>query len=323
MTTSFLKNKGGNELDILDQHSQLATSDKERLRIIMKNLRIARIWAKMTQREVAKKIGIKQTTISNWELGRSQPDFLSLLKLCEIYHIRPGDILSDRILEPDNEAYDNKFDQNQRTDMTIEQDDPSITPNSPTLTVETTISTEPYAQINHQSQPHSYKTHDAEDASTLSVAQAQAPYQTMSNLLFDLPLQSVPFTDLTLKQFERYEINVSPDFRPKHEVFLTRAIDDSMNGDHIYKNDFLLCQERKPDIYEKYAMRDNGIALVSVDGQPAQVRRVQYMAEGVLLSASSRNIAPVFIPYGDKPVGRIPEMVDVKAVIICVMIDLR
>ena len=48
---------------------------------------IVRKKAKMTQTELAKKLGITRGTIANWELGTSNPSVDMLLKLSEIFNV--------------------------------------------------------------------------------------------------------------------------------------------------------------------------------------------------------------------------------------------
>lgn len=55
---------------------------KEDIGIILKHLRLN---CRMTQKEVAEKLGRKQQIVGHWETGYSQPDANTLFTLCEIY----------------------------------------------------------------------------------------------------------------------------------------------------------------------------------------------------------------------------------------------
>ena len=48
------------------------------------SLEAARVNAKITQRELAKILGISQNTVCNWEKGKSQPNASNLRKISEI-----------------------------------------------------------------------------------------------------------------------------------------------------------------------------------------------------------------------------------------------
>lgn len=65
---------------------------------------------KMTQSELAEKIGVTEKSISNWENGRNMPD-LSLFKpLCNELNITINDLLSGEKL--DKKMYQEKFEEN-------------------------------------------------------------------------------------------------------------------------------------------------------------------------------------------------------------------
>lgn len=62
---------------------------------IIEKLREGRANAKLKQSEVAKKIGIKGNTLSNYENGVSEPDIDTFCALCDIYNIDPSNILNE------------------------------------------------------------------------------------------------------------------------------------------------------------------------------------------------------------------------------------
>ena len=64
-------------------------------------LKEARLNAKLTQEDVAKRIGVFKTTISGYETGRSEPCMAHLISLMEIYGVDANWLLQDEMAEPD------------------------------------------------------------------------------------------------------------------------------------------------------------------------------------------------------------------------------
>lgn len=62
--------------------------------ILLNLLRAARLSKNMQQKEVANFMGVRGSTISNWENGRSQPDIDEFIKLCSIYGVNYTDFLT-------------------------------------------------------------------------------------------------------------------------------------------------------------------------------------------------------------------------------------
>ena len=62
--------------------------------ILLNLLRAARLSKNMQQKEVADFMGVRGSTISNWENGRSQPDIDEFVKLCSIYGVNYADFLT-------------------------------------------------------------------------------------------------------------------------------------------------------------------------------------------------------------------------------------
>ena len=56
-------------------------------------LRAARANVAMTQREVAKQLGVTVDTVGNWERGKSFPDVLQIRKIENVYHVKYDDII--------------------------------------------------------------------------------------------------------------------------------------------------------------------------------------------------------------------------------------
>ena len=56
------------------------------MKSLEKAIQEARKSLRLTQWEVADELNVARTTVSNWECGRSQPDYLTLRKLSRILH---------------------------------------------------------------------------------------------------------------------------------------------------------------------------------------------------------------------------------------------
>lgn len=55
--------------------------------MILKNLRETRIECNLTQKEIAALIGISQQSYSDYENGKTEPDFCTLIKIAEILDV--------------------------------------------------------------------------------------------------------------------------------------------------------------------------------------------------------------------------------------------
>ena len=58
------------------------------------NLKSLRTANKLTQKQLADKIGVDQRTVSAWEKGICEPNFSILSKLCEIFNEDFNNILT-------------------------------------------------------------------------------------------------------------------------------------------------------------------------------------------------------------------------------------
>lgn len=47
----------------------------------------------LTQKDVYERLGVSQSTFSSWEIGKSEPDAMTFLELCDIYNV--NDIISE------------------------------------------------------------------------------------------------------------------------------------------------------------------------------------------------------------------------------------
>lgn len=64
--------------------------------INLKNLRISK---RLSQRELAEKLGINPSAISAWESGRNLPKYDHIEKLANIYEIDVNRLISDDIIQ--------------------------------------------------------------------------------------------------------------------------------------------------------------------------------------------------------------------------------
>lgn len=46
----------------------------------------------ISQQEMAEKIGVNQTTISQWVLGKKKPSFDNILEIYKIYNVTPNQL---------------------------------------------------------------------------------------------------------------------------------------------------------------------------------------------------------------------------------------
>ncbi len=86
--------------------------------VLLSLLRSARLSKNMQQKEVADFMGVRGSTISNWENGRSQPDIDEFIKLCSIYGVNYADFLTkaygdvtfqENIYTPEEIAHPQKY----------------------------------------------------------------------------------------------------------------------------------------------------------------------------------------------------------------------
>ncbi len=60
--------------------------------------------AKLTQQELAERVGVEQPTVQRWEAGKQQPDLTYLDKLATVLGVHPGELFRDDEMERDQEA---------------------------------------------------------------------------------------------------------------------------------------------------------------------------------------------------------------------------
>lgn len=57
------------------------------------NLNAAMKLNKLTQKQLAERLGTTQQTVSRWLNGKNEPDFSTLLKICSILNETPNSLL--------------------------------------------------------------------------------------------------------------------------------------------------------------------------------------------------------------------------------------
>lgn len=72
-----------------------------------KNIKKLRIASKMTQEDLAEKMFVTRQTISNWEIGKSQPDLETLSAISEIFSVEPTELIYG--MQPSYKRYQKKY----------------------------------------------------------------------------------------------------------------------------------------------------------------------------------------------------------------------
>ena len=66
------------------------------------NLCFLRKNAKMSQENLAEKVGVSRQSISKWENGETYPEMDNILKICKIFHCKINDLIHDDIQDIDS-----------------------------------------------------------------------------------------------------------------------------------------------------------------------------------------------------------------------------
>lgn len=61
------------------------------------NLKTLRKEAGLLQRELAEKLDLTKNAISGWEVGRNQPDYDTLLRICDVFDVSADEILRTKL----------------------------------------------------------------------------------------------------------------------------------------------------------------------------------------------------------------------------------
>ncbi len=57
------------------------------------NFKKIRLQCGLTQQQVADKLGIRQSNVSDWEIDKSRPEYEHLIELSKIYDVTVGELL--------------------------------------------------------------------------------------------------------------------------------------------------------------------------------------------------------------------------------------
>ena len=102
------------------------------MKALGKRIRAARERQKLTQFQLGKQMNVARTTVSNWEIGRSQPDYNTLCRLSEVLQC---DFMPQRAANSDDShAKERKL-------RVIITENPVITVKSPGNAVDFTVGT--------------------------------------------------------------------------------------------------------------------------------------------------------------------------------------
>ncbi len=66
------------------------------------NLKKIRIYKKLSQEDLAEKVGVSRQSVSKWETGDAYPTMNNLLELCKIFHCKINDLVNDTIIDIDS-----------------------------------------------------------------------------------------------------------------------------------------------------------------------------------------------------------------------------
>jgi transcriptional regulator with XRE-family HTH domain len=58
--------------------------------VVARNIRKLRKDAKMTQKQLADRLAVGESVISNWEMGRNSPDIVQVFLMCRLFGVMPS-----------------------------------------------------------------------------------------------------------------------------------------------------------------------------------------------------------------------------------------
>ena len=68
--------------------------NKSMYKIFCENLKIARKFSNLTQKQVALKLGVVESCYANWEQGRTEPSIEMLRNLCNILKVNADELIN-------------------------------------------------------------------------------------------------------------------------------------------------------------------------------------------------------------------------------------
>jgi len=75
----------------------------------------------LSQRELAKRIGVSNSRISNWEQGVNRPDVDLLASICGALNVSPSELLDIRLAPGDMNAHERRVIMAYRTKVNLQQ----------------------------------------------------------------------------------------------------------------------------------------------------------------------------------------------------------
>ena len=66
------------------------------------NLKKVRKLKKLSQEDLAEKVGVSRQSVSKWETGDAYPEMNNILELCKIFHCKINDLVNDSIIDMDS-----------------------------------------------------------------------------------------------------------------------------------------------------------------------------------------------------------------------------
>ena len=64
--------------------------------VFIKNLKRIRKQKKITQWQLAEKLGIDTTTLSRYEQGKFEPSLTRIMEICEVLEVKPNELLCSK-----------------------------------------------------------------------------------------------------------------------------------------------------------------------------------------------------------------------------------
>ena len=71
-------------------------TEGEKMKVFPQRLKELRLKKRLTQTELGEKVGVKQSTFTNWENGKREPNFETLLKLASILKTTTSYLLGEK-----------------------------------------------------------------------------------------------------------------------------------------------------------------------------------------------------------------------------------
>ena len=71
-------------------------AEREKMKVFPQRLKELRLKKGLTQTELGEKVGVKQNTFTNWENGKREPNFETLLKLASILNTTTSYLLGEK-----------------------------------------------------------------------------------------------------------------------------------------------------------------------------------------------------------------------------------